>query len=282
MELTVRRTLEPAQQERIQGVCTPCDQFLPESFECRLVRRGGQWFLLVFENKRCNPRRFLEGFLRRRASSRLGHDLEDVVQDTLLDLASRPPTSFPSNDLIGMQRLLAARALHVAVDHQRKLDGRIRCGNCGHHRVGPEHQRLCAHPDPQHPWTGREVQASLDPRTFEPPCERYVTRRERVTAAADEQDPLDRLPDPAGGADAALAEKERARLILECMAAVQRDHPRAHFAVLMAYFKNETNDKIARSLNATVRTVTRYKERGLAMLREELESRGIRGAFEFE
>ena len=166
MELTLRRALEPAQQARIEGVCAPCDQFLPESFECRLVRRGGQWFLLVFENKRCNPRRFLEGFLRRRTGSRLGRDLEDVVQDLLLDLASRPPNVFPSNDLIGMQRLLAARVLHVAIDHQRKAEGRIRCGNCAHHRLGPGHQRTCAHPDPKNPWTGRPVQASLDPRTF--------------------------------------------------------------------------------------------------------------------
>jgi len=279
---TIETRLDPAQLVRIRSVCTPCDQFLPDQLECRLVRRGGEWFLQVFDSKACRPRDFLGRFLERRLDRRLRGDLEDVVQDVLLDLSTRPPTTFPSNDLVGMQRLLAARALHIAVDHRRKLEGRIRCGNCAHHRVASGQQRECSHPDPGHPWTGHAVQASLDPRTFEPPCERYVTRRERVVAAADDKDPLAAIPDPGARPDAALTERERAEMLVSCLAAVQRADPKVHLVLLMAFFKNETNDRIAQAVNATIRTVTRYKERGLTMLREELRSRGVEGSFEFE
>jgi len=282
VKLAAEKLLEPAEEQRIRGVCAPCDQFLPETSECSLARRANQWFLSIFENKACRPREFLYRFLSRSLTNRFRGDLEDVVQETLLDLTSRPPNAFPRSDLIGIQRLLAGRAVRIAVDLQRKQEGRIRCGNCVHHRFSADRARVCAHPDPQHPWTGREVQASVDPRTFDPPCDRYVTRRERVTAAKGTQDPLDVLSDPTARPEALLTERERTELLASCLAVVQRANPRAHFVLLMAYFNNETNEKIAQALSATVRTVTRYKEKGLHLLRAELESRGIQGAFEFD
>jgi DNA-directed RNA polymerase specialized sigma24 family protein len=126
------------------------------------------------------------------------------------------------------------------------------------------------------------VEASLDPRAFDPPCESYVSRRERVATAAGDRDPLDLLPDPTPNAEAVLAARERAELLAECLGAVQRANPTAHVVLLKAYFKNETNEAIARTLKATVRTVSRYKERGLELLREEMRRRGISGVVDFE
>jgi len=285
METAVHQRTDPGREAQIVAVCRPCDQFIEQGLECRLLRRAGEWFRSVFENKRCRPREFLESFLRRRLA-RFGRDRDEHVQDiaseVVLDLMQRPPRGpFTSNDLIGLRRLLAGRTIQVQIDYVRKLEGRVRCGNCAHHHVRLDQQRVCMHPDPKHPWTGREVQASLDPRSFEPACNTYRSRREKAAEIVKEDD-FDAIHSRTELPDAALANKERAAVLLDCMAEVQRTDAKAAFAVLMYYFKNKTNEEIAKALDATVRTVSRYKDKGLELLRDELAQRGIQGAMEFQ
>ena len=42
------------------------------------------------------------------------------------------------------------------------------------------------------------------------------------------------------------------------------------------FYKNKINAEIAKELGTTIRTVTRYKQRGLLLLKAEMEERGIR------
>jgi DNA-directed RNA polymerase specialized sigma24 family protein len=170
----------------------------------------------------------------------------------------------------------------VQIDYLRRIEGRIRCGNCAHHRLAADQSRKCTHPDPAHPWTGREVEAGVDPRVMDPSCKRYVSKRETVAQVLAGQDAIASLVSPSELPDADLGKRERAAIILDCLGAVQLLDPKAHLVVLLAYFRNRTNQEIAGVLKTTVRTVTRYKEKGLSMLREELENRGIAGTMEFE
>jgi len=287
VETAVTHRPPAAQTDAIAAVCSPCSEFLPQSWECRLLHRGGEWLRSIFENKRCRPREFIESLLRRRLPARLAAErlehVRDIASEVVLDLMQRPPRgSMPSHDLLGLRRLLAGRAHQVQIDYMRRLEGRIRCGNCTHHRVAPDQTRKCTHPDPSHPWTGREVEASVDPRAMAPSCTRYASKRETVARILEGQDALAVMASPTELPDAEIGKRERAAVLLECLAAVQRNDPKAHLVVLQSYFRNRTNQEIADVLKTTVRTVTRYKERGLGMLRQELASRGIVGAMAFE
>src|SRR5262245_59755579 len=269
------------QRREIDKVCRRCAEFLAPSLECRLVRRAGEWFRQVFDNKRCQIHLFIERFVQKRLSTKLGGNgrdhVADVVSEVVLALIESPPRGLPSCDLVSLRRVIAGRAQFVIVDYLRKLYGRTRCGNCTHHVLRSDRTRLCMHPNPAHPWTGREVPAAEDPRKFEPPCDRYSSRRERVATGGgeDDEDPVVQAPAVQEHADDALFQGERARLLLACMAAVQRRDARAHLVLMLTYFKQKTNEEIARAIDMTVRSVTRYKERGMELLRSELDARGV-------
>ena len=64
--------------------------------------------------------------------------------------------------------------------------------------------------------------------------------------------------------------------MLECLIAIQRQDPRVALALYLDFYKNKMNAEIAQELGTTVRTVTRYKQRGLVLLRAEMEKRGVR------
>ena len=272
-------TLDSAARTQIRDVCAPCAEFVSGPLECRLLRRGGEWFRQVFDHKRCQPHVFLERFLRKRVAARLGaaavEHVPDIVSEVVLDLVRRPPRGLPANNVIAMRRMLAGRAQRVLIDYWRSVKGRTRCGNCGHHHLASDQVRRCDYPDARHPWAGREVPAAEDPRTFDPPCERYYSRRDNVADVVGDQDPLSSVAGAGPLPDEEAADTNRAAIVMECLAAVQRQDPRAALVLLQAYFKHQTNEEIAAAIQATVRTVTRAKEKGLALLRVEFESRGI-------
>jgi len=272
-------TLDSAAHAQIRDVCASCAEFLPNGLECRLLRRGGEWFRQVFDHKRCQPHVFLERFLRKRVAARLGaaavEHVPDIVSEVVLGLMRTPPRALPANNLIAMRKLLAGRAQRTLIDYWRGVKGRTRCGNCGHHHQTSDQMRRCEYPDPRHPWAGREVPAAEDPRTFDPPCERYYSRRDNVAHVVEDQDPLAAVAGAGPLPDEEAAGADRATIVMECLAAVQRQDPRAALVLLQAYFKHRTNEEIAAAIQATVRTVTRAKEKGLALLRVEFESRGI-------
>jgi len=84
------------------------------------------------------------------------------------------------------------------------------------------------------------------------------------------------------GPETEVGRRERTALLADCLAAVQRVDPLISFVLLMAFFKEKENEEIARELDVTIRTVLRYKEKGLKMLREQLASRGIDKYWELE
>jgi DNA-directed RNA polymerase specialized sigma24 family protein len=276
---TAADTADDAVRSQIRDVCAPCREFVPHALECRLLQRGGEWFRQLFDAKRCQPHVFLERFLRKRVAARLGADavehVPDIVSEVVLGLLRSPPRGLPANHVVALRRLLAGRAQRALVDYWRGVKGRTRCGNCGFHHATSEGIRKCEYPDARHPWSGREVQAAVDPRTFDPPCERYASRRNNVAEASDGRDPLAAVASAEPAPDQEVAEGERTTILLDCLAAVQRQDPRAGLVLLLSYFKHKTNEEIAGVIQSTVRTVTRAKEHGLTILRQEFESRGI-------
>ena len=73
----------------------------------------------------------------------------------------------------------------------------------------------------------------------------------------------------------ALLATEQSKLLLDCLRAVMGRDPRVALVLTLDFFKNKTNEAIARELGTTVRTVTRCKQKGLDYLREELKRRGV-------
>ncbi len=276
---TAAAAMDGAVRSQIQDVCSPCGEFVADALECRLLRRGGEWFRQVFDEKRCQPYLFLERFLRKRVIARLGIEaaehVPDIVSEVVLGLLQTPPRGLPANHVVAMRRLLAGRAQRALVDYWRGVKGRTRCGNCGYHHAMSDGVRRCEYPDARHPWSGREVPAAVDPRTFDPACERYSSRRDKIAEATDGRDPLAAVASTDSTPDQEAAAGERTTILLDCLAAVQRQDPRAGLVLMLSYFKHKTNDEIAGVIKSTVRTVTRAKENGLTILRQEFESRGI-------
>lgn len=270
---------------------------MPKAWNCRALELGGTAVKRVLEDRRCRPKAFLLSYVRRRLFRRSGsytqEVIEDIVQDTLLGLIEKPlagTISPPS--LHGLRRVLAARAGQAQADRLRTRLGRIRCGNClYHHRELPSGHRICHHPDPDHPWHAERVEASSDPRGFEPPCFDFMSHRETRSLPGGESE--DRVPTsrralrrptgtvaPGGGGTdkepgAKILETEVRALVPECLAAAQRQDPRAVLAAERFYMRKWHNRRIAEDLGVTVRQVNRLKDRGLKLIQAELAQRGI-------
>ena len=130
-------TAEPpdSRSDQIQRVCSPCEHFVEDAFQCRLARNATQWLHKIFESRPCRPREFLEEFLRRRLSrvydsaAAAREDAEDLASAVVLDLMERPPVGFFRHfDLPEVRQFLAGRALQRYHDFRRKGEGRMRCG----------------------------------------------------------------------------------------------------------------------------------------------------------
>jgi hypothetical protein len=280
MTLTQSSPLDAADLERIARVCSPCRHYIEASCECRLLYGAAESFLEVFESKPCKPRdyllRFFEARIRRTREPNPTDRAEDLAHALIQQLGevdSRP--SFLSRDLIGMRRFLAARAEHLLIDERRKSEGRMRCGNCKHHRHAAGARR-CDHPNPEHPWSGRVVVASEDPRRFDPPCHTYESGRKQAQSlddaletagfepAAREASPLQRLESD-----------ESAALLSESFAEVQRQDPVAWSILHQFFFRRRTLGEIATELRVSSKTVMRKKAAGLELLQAALAARGI-------
>jgi len=194
---------------------------------------------------------------------------DDITQRVFLELAGRPPAALSPPDLDRLYCFLAECARLAAIDHLRQKLGRVRCGNCSHHRLTAD-GRQCHHPDPGMHWSGRPVRASEDPRRFVPPCDEFVSKRQETELPRDlsEHESPDQGP-------AELERRSRARILREALVAVQKKDAQIAFVLYETYFEEVEADEIARQLEVSERTVRRYRRRGLRMLNEELRRRGI-------
>jgi hypothetical protein len=280
MTLTQPNALDTADLERIARVCTPCRHFIETSYECRLLYGAAENFLEAFESKPCKPRdyllRFFEARLRRTREPNPTDRAEDLAHALIQQLAeaeSRP--NFLSRDLIGMRRFLAARAEHLLIDERRKSEGRMRCGNCKHHRHAAGVRR-CDHPNPDLPWSGRVVVASEDPRRFDPPCHAYESGRKQTQSLDDAfetagYEPTSREANPLQR----LESDESATLLSQSFADVQRRDPVAWSILHQFFFRRKTLGEIASELKVSSKTVLRKKAAGLELLQAALAERGI-------
>ncbi len=266
---------------QIQRICPPCDQFRPNDLQCRLVQGEASWIHKIFENRPCRAREFLEEFLRRRLSrlydsaGAAREDAEDLASAVVLDLLERPPVGFFRHfDLPEIRQFLAGRALQRYHDHRRKGEGRMRCGNCGHHGIRNSEHR-CLHPDPDHDWSGKKVRASENPRQFAPPCVHYVGGRPRQSSKPIDEELAAGRADAGPHPDENLAQDDQRRLLLDVLVAIQRERPTPYFVLFSFYFQHRKLEEIASVLKCSSRTIKRYKVEAEEFLLKELNRRGI-------
>ena len=277
---TTVRPLSKSDGEQITRVCTQCDQFIQTSCECRFLYGGGRGYLETFGTRNCRPRefllRFFESRLRRTSEPNPGDRAEDLAHTLVHRLVEDPRgPSLLSLDLIGLRRFLAARAEHLLIDERRKSEGRVRCGNCRHHRRSGG-ERRCDHPASDHHWSGLVVVASDDPRKFEPPCGKYEGGRAAATSLDQAYEnagiePVSSSPNPME----ALEGSESAGIAASAFAEVQRQDPVSWSIIRMFFFEKRALSDIASHLGVSSKTIQRKKESGLNRLKAEFEERGI-------
>lgn len=201
-------------------------------------------------------RAFVERYQLHRPRSSLAPD--DLMQDVATRLLSDPNVRRGGFGF-GLPAFLAylrQTAVRCAISGERREHGRIRCGNCSHYTP---YSGRCI--NDREPHARKEIPATQDPRQLSPPCRGFELKRHTRELLPETEPSLDSsldAPDP-----------EFVGRVLDALAALAEEHPRAALVVRARLFDAKTYDQLAH-IGASVRTMKRDYAFGLSFLRERL------------